>query len=84
MTCLFNKDEVTDMARLTVEPAAEYVGVSRSKLNKLRIYGGGPRYIKVGTRVLYDTADLDSWCEASKQQSTADIPSRRPAHRARR
>ena len=66
------------MPRLTVEPAAEYVGVSRSLLEKLRIAGGGPRFIKLGRKVLYDTADLDRWCEASKRTSTADLPSRRP------
>ena len=43
------------MARLTVEPAAEYVGVSKSMLDKLRTAGGGPRFMKLGKKVLYDT-----------------------------
>ena len=62
------------MARLTVLPAADYVGVSASLLNKLRTYGGGPRFIKLGKKVLYDTVDLDRWCEANKYGSTAALP----------
>ena len=69
------------MARLTVEPAAEYVGVSRSMLDKLRTAGGGPRFIKLKKKVLYDTLDLDRWCESHKQESTADLPSRRSLRR---
>lgn len=62
------------MARLTVQSAAEYVGVSRSMLDRFRSAGGGPRFIKLGAKVLYDTLDLDRWCEANKRGSTADLP----------
>ena len=72
------------MARLTVEPAAEYVGVSRSMLDKLRTAGGGPRFIKLGKKVLYDTLDLDRWCESNKQESTARLASRAPRSAASR
>lgn len=61
------------MARLTVEAAAEYVGVSRSMLDRFRSAGGGPRFIKLGAKVLYDTLDLDRWCESKKQESTARL-----------
>jgi excisionase family DNA binding protein len=66
------------MARLNVKQAAEYVGVSKSFLDRLRSLGGGPRFIKLGKKVLYDHRDIDKWIEDHKQNSTADIPSLRP------
>lgn len=64
---------------MTAPQAAEYVGVSKTMMDDFRSKGGGPRYIKIGRRVLYDVADLDAWIESKKQISTADIPElRRP------
>lgn len=68
------------MSRVNVQEAAEYVGVSKGMLDKLRTAGGGPRFIKLGKKVLYDTLDLDRWIESKKQSSTADIPARRQRH----
>jgi hypothetical protein len=58
--------------RLSVEAAARYVGVSASTLNKLRVFGGGPVFIKLGRRVVYDPTDLDSWLMARRRRSTSD------------
>jgi excisionase family DNA binding protein len=60
------------MPRLTVKEAAVYVPAAKSTLDKLRVTGGGPRFIKIGKRVLYDTTDIDDWMEAQKRSSTAD------------
>lgn len=49
------------MANLRVRKAAEYIGLSKSLLDKLRCYGGGPVYAKLGTAVVYNTVDLDAW-----------------------
>lgn len=46
---------------IRVREAADYVGLSKSTLDKLRCYGTGPRYIKLGRAVVYSTADLDDW-----------------------
>ncbi len=55
----------------TVE-AAVYLGVSRSWLNKKRcIDSDGPRFCKIGRRVLYDIADLDAYAEQAKRRSTS-------------
>jgi hypothetical protein len=43
---------------LNVIQAASYTNISKSSLDKLRVYGGGPLYIKVGARVVYDRVDL--------------------------
>lgn len=49
------------MANIRVKQAAEYVGVSKSLLDKMRCYGGGPAYAKLGSIVVYATDDLDAW-----------------------
>ena len=41
--------------------AAKHVGLSTSTLAKLRVFGGGPRYAKLGRRVVYASTDLDAW-----------------------
>jgi predicted DNA-binding transcriptional regulator AlpA len=53
--------------------ASEYVGVSSSWLAKLRLYGGGPRYSKIGRSVRYSTDELDAWLTCNLQASTSDI-----------
>ena len=58
--------------RVNTNGAADYIGWSASSLNKLRVKGGGPRYIKLGARVVYDTADLDAWLAVHRRQSTSD------------
>jgi excisionase family DNA binding protein len=72
------------MTRLTVREAATYVRLAKSTLDHMRAAGGGPRYIKAGRKVLYDTVDLDRWLEAHKQNSTADTPQTRRRRRRRR
>ncbi len=59
------------MGRLSVTEAAAYVPCGASTLNKLRVTGGGPRFIKIGSRVLYDQTDLDKWIEDHKIDSTS-------------
>ncbi len=57
---------------LTVEEAATYTGLSPSTLNKLRVFGDGPVFLKLGRRVVYDTADLDAWLASKRRTSTSD------------
>ena len=59
------------MQTLNVLQAADYTNISKSSLNKLRVYGGGPLYIKVGARVIYDRVDLDAWLERKKVANTS-------------
>lgn len=44
-----------------VKQAAEYLGVSKSFLDKARIYGGGPQFMRFGRSVVYSTEALDKW-----------------------
>lgn len=58
--------------------AAEHVGLAPSTLEKRRVFGGGPPYRKLGTKVVYDSADLDAWLEAQpRMNSTAESEDRR-------
>jgi hypothetical protein len=59
------------MEVLNVIKAAHYTGLSKSSLDKLRVYGNGPLYIKVGARVVYDRVDLDSWLIGKKVANTS-------------
>ncbi len=44
--------------------AAEYTSLSASTLEKLRLSGGGPKFIKLGSRAVgYEIAELDRWLE---------------------
>ncbi len=57
---------------LNTDEAAAYLGVSSSTLNKMRVDGGGPRYVKMRQRVVYDVKDLDEWAEERKRRFTGE------------
>lgn len=58
---------------LSVTDVAEQIGVSASYLNKLRGSGGGPPYVKIGTRVGYDPDDLVAWLAIHKRTTTSGL-----------
>jgi hypothetical protein len=51
--------------------AADHTGIFKSSINKLRGYVGGPPYIKVSARVVYDRADLDVRVVGKKLANTS-------------
>ncbi len=57
---------------LDTRQAAGYLGIGASTLNRMRVSGEGPRYSKLGRRVVYDPADLDSWVEERKRRFTGE------------
>lgn len=60
---------------LSTTEVADLLGLSGSHLSRLRMTGGGPSFVKIGTRVAYDPGDLRAWVEAQKRQDTqgADV-----------
>ncbi|QDP18700.1 helix-turn-helix transcriptional regulator [Sphingomonas xanthus] len=54
--------------------AANYLGLSKSTVEKLRHFGGGPRYLKLGHLVRYRPADLDEWMTERLIGSTSEKP----------
>ena len=57
---------------LDTKAAADYLGLSPSTLNRMRVTGDGPRYSKLGRRVIYDVHDLDAWIEERKRRFTGE------------
>lgn len=57
---------------LRTPEAARFVGLSIRTLEKHRIYGTGPRYSKLGGRVVYRVEDLQEWVDAAVKASTSD------------
>ena len=57
---------------LRTPDAARLVGLSIRTLEKHRIYGTGPRYSKLGGRVVYNAEDLRAWVESGAKASTSD------------
>ena len=56
---------------LSRKEAAAYLGViSAATLAKYAVFGGGPRFYKLSSRVGYTIEDLDSW--AQPRASTSD------------
>jgi predicted DNA-binding transcriptional regulator AlpA len=59
---------------LAVEDAAAFLGgISKSWLDKSRLNGRGPRYVKIGRRVMYDLIDLRAWLAGRKQNHNSKI-----------
>jgi predicted DNA-binding transcriptional regulator AlpA len=60
--------------RVVRTPAAsDYLGLSASTLEKLRLTGGGPRFVRIGTRAIgYCIDDLDAFIEGGRRTSTSD------------
>lgn len=57
---------------LRTKEAAPIVGLCARTLEKHRTYGTGPRYCKIGGRVLYDIDDLHAWIALGSRSSTSD------------
>jgi hypothetical protein len=52
--------------------AAVFLGVSLSWLDKARISGLGPVFVKMGGRVLYDSRDLEAFIDSNRHSSTSE------------
>ena len=59
--------------KFRVWEAADYLRVSTSRLNKLRLSGGGPPFFKVGATIIYSQDDLDTWLATHRRASTAEF-----------
>lgn len=63
--------QVNDRKKLRAPEAAAYLGSTVSTLAKWRMHGTGPRYQKLGGRiVVYDLADLEAFCKAGARECT--------------
>ena len=57
---------------LRTPEAARFLGLSGRTLEKHRTYGTGPKYHKIGGRVVYALDDLKAWADRGAKTSTSD------------
>jgi predicted DNA-binding transcriptional regulator AlpA len=57
---------------LRTPEAARLLGLSGRTLEKHRTYGTGPRYLKLGGRVVYVLSELLDWASKGSRASTSD------------
>lgn len=60
------------MEILNTREAADYVRLGKPTLERFRISGAGPLFVKLGGAVRYRRTDLDSWLETRRVRSTSD------------
>lgn len=60
--------------------AAAFTGLAVATLAKLRCVGGGPKYLKLGRKIVYRRSDLSDWLNARRVANTTEaaltLPSR--------
>jgi predicted DNA-binding transcriptional regulator AlpA len=70
---------------LRTPETARFLSLSGRTLEKHRIYGTGPKYRKIGGRVVYALDDLQAWADLGAKNSTSDpgvgtvLPAKRQA-----
>lgn len=62
--------------RMSNSEAAEYLGLKAATLNKWRVFGDGPPFIKVGRLIQYRKVDLDAYLNGRLMRSTSEALAR--------
>lgn len=60
------------MVYLTSNEAGAFLKLSPRTLENMRTSGRGPRFRKLGRRVVYARADLIAWADSRTCESTSD------------
>ena len=55
---------------MRTEDAARYMHHSPKTLEKWRVYGTGPEYVKMGRVVLYDRGEINKFLDSHRRLST--------------
>ena len=64
---------MSDKVYQTPREAAAYLNSSESTLAKLRVYGGGPAFCRIGRAIRYRQADLDDFMSRTRVKSTSEV-----------
>ena len=72
------QNSVSAVRKIPVVEAAAFLGVSKSWLDKKRVDGGGPAYLKIGRRVVYDLNDLEEFGASKRLRNTSDLATSEP------
>lgn len=63
-----------DATFLTQREAATLLRLSERTLERYRLSGTGPLFVKLGRRVVYRASDLWAFAEAHTHRSTSEFP----------
>jgi hypothetical protein len=66
------KELATPVTYLACHEAGAYLNLSPRTLEKMRTIGNGPRFRKLGRRVMFSLYDLECWAESRACESTSD------------
>jgi hypothetical protein len=70
-------DPLALLAATATAGAARFLNIGESTLEKLRVHGGGPEYVKASNapnaRVSYRYCDLIAWQQARVRRNTAGL-----------
>jgi excisionase family DNA binding protein len=70
-----NHDQEPIDRLLTVDEVADLLRCSKSSLDKWRLIGRGPRFVRVGARVRYRPADVASYvAEQTRASTSGEVP----------
>jgi predicted DNA-binding transcriptional regulator AlpA len=58
---------------LIQEEAAKLLRLSPRTLERQRLDGTGPKFVKLGRRVLYRASDMEAWLQNRTFQSTSEV-----------
>jgi predicted DNA-binding transcriptional regulator AlpA len=58
---------------LTQREVAEHLRLSERTLERHRVAGTGPAFVKLGRRVVYRREDIERWADARTHQSTSEL-----------
>lgn len=59
-------------AVLSAAQASHMLGLSKSTLAKWRLSGQGPRYSKLGRRVIYELSEISAYLQSNSYASTSE------------
>ncbi len=57
---------------LRTPEAARFLSLSNRTLEKHRTFGTGPKYRRLGGRIVYSLEDLQAWADLGVRRSTSD------------
>ena len=67
----FDRRQVPDLL-LTQDAVADHLGICARTLERWRMTGEGPTFVKIGRAVRYPESALTEWITAHQHHSTAD------------
>jgi hypothetical protein len=61
------------MTLLTQREAATALRLSERTLERMRVTGSGPPFVKCNRSIRYEQSDLDEWIEGRRVRSTGEV-----------